>query len=55
MLSHFRQRIEIDMVNKINELMVNKNEDNQLEYLETVEKKTPKKEKKLRQKTQENL
>lgn len=39
MLSHFRQRIGIDMVNKINELMVKKNEDNQPEYLETVEKK----------------
>lgn len=26
MLSHFRQRIDINLVNKINELMVNKNE-----------------------------
>lgn len=43
MLSHFRQRIGIDMVNKINELMVKKSEDNQPEDLEAAEKKTPKK------------
>lgn len=43
MLSHFRQRIGIDMVNKINELMVKKNEDNQPEDLEAAKKKTPKK------------
>lgn len=43
MLSHFRQRIGIDMVNKINELMVKKNEDNQPEGVEAAEKKTLKK------------
>lgn len=43
MLSHFRQRIGIDMVNKINELMVKKKEDNQPKDLEAAEKKTPKK------------
>jgi transposase, IS5 family len=52
MLSHFRQRIGIDMVNKINELMVKENEDNQPKHLEAAEievaeKKTPKKQKKL--------
>lgn len=52
MLSHFRQRIGMDIVNRINELMVRKNEENSFGHLEETEKKTQHHQ--LNQRTKEN-
>jgi hypothetical protein len=54
MLSHFRQRIGMTLVNQINESMVRKNEEKNSAYLEENQKKSQNKEKKSLQRIKAN-